>query len=246
MRWVVLKSLACLAVLASAVTASAAVQSISLNATANGSSRYYEYDSDAYVQMDYIHADGVRQRFHGISNPATEYGGDMFPNDYAWRFGTASYDDAGLVSGSGTVPITGLNLGFLTDPTASSFLNIARFGTNNETTTLGAWSGSATFAGGVLTSLNLNVPVTITTSLGLFVGSPLVFTGNFNVSGRNFSLLADAPVPTDLTPPFDPFGRFDFTGTINAVAVPEPSALILAGLALAGGVGYLRRKPAAA
>ena len=91
-------------------------------------------------------------------------GWDLFPNEASFVFGSITYDDSYIVGGSGTAPITAINLG--------NFWASGSSTTDISDTALDLWlfggpvqfafgsldaNDTVTFTNGVLTSINLSL-----------------------------------------------------------------------------------------
>ena len=192
---------------------------ISLSGTADPTSAYYEYYSDAFAQIALRDPppNEHRQRFHAISNPSVVYGGlDLFPNDELMNFGALSYDDGALVGGNGTAAITDLALGITANPLDLAYRNWARF---EMSTYLTGYSGTVTYSQGILTSIDLFATVELR---GTLLGSTVegVYAGSFSISGNQFVVdIEDDPIIDTI---FAPEGApvhlaWQFTGTMDAV-----------------------------
>lgn len=195
-----------------------ATQSVSLNAIGDQSSAYYEYYSDGFARIDQRDPapNEFRQRLHQISNPSVSYGAlDVFPNDEQFRFGSVSYDDAGLVNGYGKVPVTAVNLGITKDPADPAYLNWQRFTTTTE---LHDFSGWVTVYDNQAVSVELNASIDIITTGALGSTIPGVYPGTFSIDGNRFGVnVAGAPV-LDLAFGTGPFSlEWAFDGKISAL-----------------------------
>ncbi|HPF38170.1 MAG TPA: PEP-CTERM sorting domain-containing protein [Phycisphaerae bacterium] len=214
------------AILASSTVLHAGI--VSLHGTADGDSAYYEYNSDAFFQIDLREPapNEHLQRFHAISNPAITFGNpafDGFPNDDDFRLGHVVFDDAGLMGGTGTAPITDVVLGIGADPDDASHINYARF--TDITTTVDTFSGSVELIGGQPVAINLTSAISVTA-----FGGAVSASGVFSITGDQFagSATGDAGFPPV---------EWDFSGALNTV--PEPATFALLG---AAGVALLRRR----
>lgn len=204
-----------------------------LNLTADGSSRYYDYYSDVYAQIDQgFNGDPAIDGYFLIGSGAQIGGGaDVFPFEGAFAgIGSISYNDAGL-SGTGieTATITGLSLN------VNPYIDPNPLGIDSYTTTVDSFSGTVSLFNGAVSGINLLSDVTFT-YLG-FVSAP--FSGAFDINGDAFSLFVDETFAS-------PFGdirqAWDVTGGVNNLAaVPLPGAAILFPSALAM-VGLTRRR----
>lgn len=200
----------------------------SLNVTAADSSAFYEYFSDGFARIDQRDPppNEFRQRFHAISDPSISYGPlDVFPHDGDMRFGAIDYDEKTLVGGTGTAAITALTLGLLSDPFDSTYLNWQRFA---GTTIVNNYSGTISLVNGVVSSIDLDVSVTLNFPSYLLATIPGNYTGEFKITSNNFSLFID---DTDFIDPiFAPAGTdfhlgWDWSGTVNGVVPTLPGDL---------------------
>ncbi len=189
------------AALLAATPAHAADHSLSL--TADGSSRWYEFVSDAFAQLDRgFNNNPALDGFYLISaepdpwNPTVFQpiggGADVFPHeaDFA-SIGTITYTG----SGNGTFPITAITL------------DVARYVADDDaltstgyTTTVTAPSGTITFAGGQLVDLTLTANVRFTYDGSGFGLGNLSYDGTFEVDGGRFSLFVDDSNDSDFGP----------------------------------------------
>ncbi|HZZ74094.1 MAG TPA: hypothetical protein VFE24_17710 [Pirellulales bacterium] len=195
---------------------------ISLAGVADGSSAYYEHFSDGFIQVDLYDPPPreTQQRFHSISNPATEYGSltyDGYPNDANFHLGSITYDETALVGGTGSAPITAVSLGIGADPADPTYININRW---SPTTTVNAFSGTVSFLSGVPTGIYLNATATLDfTAFAVPVSAP----GTFTVNGSYFDGDFDSGDVLGAGTSF----VWDVHGNISAV--PEPSSLAILG-----------------
>ncbi|CAL1125565.1 unnamed protein product [Cladocopium goreaui] len=206
----------------------AAPASLPLSGTADGSSRWYEYFSDGFAQLDQgFGGNPALDGFFLISSlPAFDPiggGANVFPNEAAFNLGTISYDDAGL-SGSGleNTPITGY--------TVDMALNIAdddAIVSQGYTTTLQNVAGSLTFFNGALAAVNMTSDIVFTYDFSGFGGGLLDFTGAFDFNGDSFELLVDnESYPSGFGA--DIKYAWESTGSIDGLAaVPEPGTFAL-------------------
>jgi hypothetical protein len=174
-------------------TASAAEKNLPLTGIADGDSRWYEYYSDAFGQLD--------QGFKG--NPANDGsfliselpdfvpiggGADIFPREAEFDLGTLTYDDAALTGvGAETAAITG----YTVDVSKNIADDDALFSTGYATT-LANVAGSLSFDGGQLVGITLTSDITFTYEIG-----PLAYDGAFSITGNRFELLVDELISTD-------------------------------------------------
>lgn len=224
-----------------AIATAHAASPFTLNLTADGTSRWYDYFSDAFAQIDQpFNGSQVPDGFFQISTlpVLNQFGAfDVFPFESAFSdFGNVSFA-SGTNVGVETRNITGLTLAPNTYVVAESILG------SPTSTLLGALSGTVTTFNGQVSGLNLTVPITFRFD-GSGIGStmPLDYAGEFTLSNNRFSLQADGTNPT-------PFGdmrlRWDVTGSINNLSpIPEPSAwaLMLGGLVTTSAIARRRRR----
>ncbi len=220
------------------VTASAA--DLALTGTADGDSRWYDFFSDSFAQLDRT-PDG----FYLISaetdpfNPAAFQsvggGADVFPDpdEALFDLGVVSYDDSGLTgTGVETVAITGYtNLDFQKNIADDDALTNSGYGTS-----LSNVVGTVTFTDGALTGINLTSDIVFTYDFSGFGAGDLTFSGTYSIAGDRFDLLVNnESYPSG-------FGdiRFvwDSQGVVNQV-IPEPASALLL---LAGSLGFVRRR----
>jgi hypothetical protein len=226
----------------SAPAASAATFNLSF--TADGSSRWYEYFSDSFAQLDRgFGGNPALDGFYSISALPTftqiGTGADVFPTEAAFaNIGSLAFADTFTGSGLETAAITGLTLNF--SPFVADDDNITAAG---YTTGLSAVSGNVTLFNGAVTAINLTSTITFTYDFSGFGAGPLPYSGSFVITGQSFDLYVDhaytAFAPNDLR------YVWDVTGTVNdlaTAAIPEPSATaaLAAGAALA--IALIRRR----
>lgn len=169
----------------------------------------------------------------GSDPPALPSGADpidLFPNETAFSVGSLSYDTAAIMGlGVETTAATAIDLTNLFDPTsATSDISGVGFdllfpGTGIVFGALDA-ADTVTFTDGDLTSIDLEIPVSIVAFFG-------TFTGTFGITGNEFAL------DVNDTQGFSTV-VFDIRGTVASV-VPTPGA---ATLALVGAAGLIRRR----
>jgi hypothetical protein len=216
----------------------ALANTFTLDLTAAGTSRWFDYFSNAFAQISFgSGAAGDADGFYDIDDPSVQYGSfDVFPNEADFSgFGTITHA-SGTGVGTETVSITGATLNPLAFIDAQSALG-------GPTVTLGAASGTVRLVNGVATKVKARVPVTFTYDGSAFGIGPLRYKGNFRTANNGtFSLLVDQ---TRATPFGDARLRWDVTGNIAGFsaageafapaavsAVPEPGTwlLLLAGV----------------
>lgn len=200
-----------------------AATTLNVSLTADGSSRWYEYISDVYAQID-KEPDG----FYLISTDNAVGGGvDVFPHEGNWA-------NVGSFTLSGTVTGVGVETFSIT----SSTFNFAPYIAEDDavigvsyTTTMGApTTGTIQFTNGVVSSIDYNSPITFR-----FIGFETIpFAGQLVINNSGFDLDADGTAPYRW--------RWDATGTAAfAYAVPEPSRFLLVAAGV-GGVLLQRRR----
>ena len=171
---------------------------LSLSSYSDGDSTFYEYYSDGFFRMDlFSPTRPLNQSFHSISNPSTIYNQnfDGFPNDRMFRFGAITYDESGLVNGTGIAPITNLSLGVAKDPSDPGYTNLNRFNTN---TLVDSMTGSVEMLNGVPvdTTLDVNLRLEVVQPLGATMTG--YYPGTFQIRGNRFSLAAEGHQTLDL------------------------------------------------
>lgn len=222
-----------------ALAATATAGTVRLDGIADGDTCYIEQPSDGKVQVDVYDPPPrqTQQRFHSILDPSVTYGNtayDGFPNDANFRLGRVTYDESGLVGGTGIAPITGLMLGIGNDPTVPSgdpvYYNYYRWVplVTTVTTPIGSLNGTVTLVGGVVRSIDFDAAVKLTISP--FTGVTLDIPGTFSVHGNRF----DGHMEVATNPNPNSSLIYDMAGTLTTVVVPEPSSLILAVVGCAG------------
>jgi hypothetical protein len=182
---------------------------------ADGNSRFYEYVSEGFVQMDWTHpSQPTHQSYRNISNPSTMYGAayDAFPNDNEFRMGMVQFDDKGLVGGTGDAPITEVTFGVSKDPFDAAYINWARFTTN---TTVNGFEGTVQLVNGVPAGMTLDIDVTLE-MVGFYSATEIgYYNGNFTVAGNRFDLAVEGTQTLDISFGTQPVPlEWDFTGTL--------------------------------
>jgi hypothetical protein len=193
----------------------AATVTVPLDADADLTSVFYTYWSEGVAQLNRPWADTDRQPFWSTKFPDQTYNSnfDFFPNDSAMKFGELTYDDASLISGSGTAAITGLILGIEFSPLEPSYVNGTWLSFSTDLTT---YSGSVTVVDGTATGIDLTADYT---SRGYFGSTPIDASGTFTVLGDQFQVEASGYNPS-LGASFNPSIAWDWTGTILNLAQP--------------------------
>lgn len=195
----------------------AAVVTVSLDAVADPTSNFNAYWSEGLVQLNMPFPGTTRQPFWDTKDLSRTYNNafDFFPNEAAMKFGHLTYDNASLVSGSGSAAITGLTLGIERDPLNSNYVNGSWL---SFTTDLQAYSGSVTVSNGAVTRIDLTASYS---SLGYFGLTPVNGSGTFSVSGSTFQVLASATNPGFGN--YNPSMAWNWSGVISSVATAPPT-----------------------
>jgi hypothetical protein len=147
---------------------------------------------------------------------------DGFPNDEDFRLGSLTYDDSGLVGGTGVAPVTGIELNIFHDPDDTSYINYGRWVNPVNETIVDNFVGSVTLASGVVTAINMtsNAHLRFLPVGSVFLDAP----GTFIVSGDRF----EGYFEVNTTPTTKMI--WDFAGTLTTVTVPELSTLSMVSL----------------
>lgn len=219
-----------------------------LDLVADGDSRWYEFFSGAFTQLDkgFDAGSGPDPALDGaflIEGDAPGYdvdtfdpttfapavfaqiggGVDSFPNEANFSSNySVEYDASGLTgAGLETAPITAFNLAFENDIADDDGL------VGGYTSSTSAASGTVSLVDGTVVSVNGGASVTHTYDFTAFGAGPLPYLGAFSISGNQWSLLVDGSYPSGLGTPL----RYvwDAHGTATSL-VPEPSSLALVGL----------------
>jgi hypothetical protein len=191
---------------------------LSLNARSDLDSAFYEYFSAGFVRMDqFSSTNPTFQNFHDINNPAVEYGKgfDGFPNDRNFRLGHVTYDEGGLVGGTGVAPITGVTLGITLDPSDGTYENWRRFST---VTVVDLFEGAVNVVDGAPVSAVLDASVTLQVS-NVF-GSTVIgeYQGTFSLEGARFEFQAEGNPVFDTIWGTGPVHlKWDFSGRLTAL-----------------------------
>ena len=159
----------------------------------------------------------MNQNFNNISDPSVQYGQgfDGFPNDRNFRLGHITYDDSGVVNGTGQAPITGVTLGITRDPADSTYENWRRFTTE---TVINTFEGVVDLVNGAPVSATLDAAVTL--KLSNVFGSTLVgeYPGTFSLDGGRFDFQAEGDPVLDTSFGTGPFHlAWDFGGKLTAL-----------------------------
>ena len=204
-----MKQLAFAAIGVSMVCSAAAAESFDLSLTADGTSRWYDYFSDAFGQIDQgFRGDDDRDGFFLISElPAyvpIGRGADLFPSEgELTNIGTIEFDAA-----SGAVSDLSLDVD---DFVAYNFsvLN-SRLG-NGYSTSVSNVSGNVTASGEGVSAINLSADIKFT--YGNTPPDTVEYNGTFSIADDEFQLLVDDD------PKIPGFGSFryvwDVFGEVN-------------------------------
>lgn len=224
----------------SAPVASAA--NFALGLTADGSSRWYEYFSDVFAQLDRGHGGNpALDGFYSISALPTftqvGAGADVFPSEANFaNIGTLTFADTFSGAGVESAAITGLTLDF--SPFVADDDNVLSAG---YTTGLSGVIGTVSLFNGAVTSIDLTSTITFTYDFSGFGGGPLPYIGTFSIVDDAFTLFVD-DAQTILAPD-DLRYVWDVTGAVNGLApIPEPSTTTALAAVAALGFAALRRR----
>jgi hypothetical protein len=218
---------------------------LQLQGIADGSSKYIEEYSDGYFQVDLYDPPPreTQQRFHALSNPAVTFGNtafDGFLTDANWTLGSLTFDETGLLGGTGTAAITGLVLGI----DRPEFQNYNRWRSltapnTPPVNTVLNFFGTVDLVGGVVTNVNLTSTLQIQSATTFPFGS-FTATGLFMINGNRFDGYIVSPDEHPASPG-DQRYIYDFSGTLSTVAIPEPGTWAML-LSAGGSLIWLRRR----
>ncbi|MEM1013317.1 MAG: hypothetical protein AAGI46_13990, partial [Planctomycetota bacterium] len=228
-----------------AVPVSAFASEVDLDFAADGKSRWYEWSSGVFAQLDQGRdGDPALDGFFDVtdlddSDGLTPIFGavDVFPLEGNLAdIGTLSYD--GPVGGTGTFAVTAINLNFQPFVADDDAL-LDAFSTGPYTTTVSGISGTVTLVGGVVTSFD-NIVGDVTFSYPNATGSVDYFGDDALVlDGLTFDLgLREAVAPSPFSPVQDL--EWDVFGAASGVSVPEPGIATLGLLTLGSLLGRRR------
>lgn len=221
-------------------SAGQAATTVNVSLSADGGSRFYEYFSDAFAQLDRGFngnpaLDGFYLISDNVNNPGTftQVGGgaDVFPHEGNWS-NVGSFTLNGTATGIGVelFTITGATFDF--SPYIADDDSIANAGYTTSFSSVP--TGTITLTNGVVTDLSFTGPIVFT--YDTFLGS-LPYEGTLAIDETGFNLAVDGVNPTM----FGDFRyRWDATGGSSFAVVPEPSVAML-GL-LAGVFAFRRRR----
>lgn len=187
-----------LAIALAAAAAPAAAADFPLSFTADGSSRWYEFYTDSFAQLDKGYGgDPALDGFFRIGAEADPFapvvfqeaadGADVFPHEHAFaNIGTISY--AG--SGDGTFPITAVALDVSPHVTAEYGV----LGTDYRTT-VASPIGTVTVSGGVVTDIRLEAAIRFELDANYIPSMGwLPYDGTLSMAGDRFDILVDDEV----------------------------------------------------
>lgn len=209
------------------VTTAPAFNELDISVTADGSSQFIDYFSNAYAQID-LTPDGM----YTISTTTLLGSGvNGFANNGVWNsLGSLVLD--GNVTGTGVenFNIIGSN-GFDFD----SVIDGAAFSVVGDySTSISGVSGTATVTNGLVTSLAFSSSITFE-----FLAAPgAPYVGTLSITESSFDLFVDDDTINFGSPVRQ---AWDVEGSTTSIQViPEPSSLLL--IALGVGMGVIRRR----
>lgn len=220
-----------------------AATTVDVSLTANGASRWYDYFSDAYGQINLNPSGPYEDGFYQIgTNTPLGGGADIFPNEGNWA-------NVGTLTLSGTVQGVGVE----TFNIVSSTFDFDQYIADNDAilntgylTQMGAIStGTISFLNGVVTDIDFSSGISFIYDFSGFGAGPLPFSGTLAINNAGFDLFADSSYPSgfgnDIRFVWDADGSASFN-----YAVPEPSRALLLAASFGGVCLRRRRKHAAA
>jgi hypothetical protein len=175
--------------------APAAAADFPLSFTADGTSRWYEFYTDSFAQLDKGYGgDPALDGFFRISAEADPFaptvfqeaaeGADVFPHERQFaNIGTITYTG----SGNGTFPITAVTLDVSPHVTAEHGV----LGTDYRTTVSNP-VGTITFAGGVVTDIRLEAAIRFELDANYIPSMGwLPYDGTLSMAGNRFDIFVD-------------------------------------------------------
>lgn len=200
-----------LTLLALVSTAVSALAQINVSLTPSGTSRFSDYFSNAYAQVN-LSPQGMydidTNTLFGSANPFASG---------SWNIGSLNLDGTPTLSGSesfNVIGATGFDFNGFIDGNTASVLGA-------YSTSISGVSGSVSLLDGAITSLTFNSTVSFT-----FDAAPgLPYIGALSMDATSFDLLVD---DDSVDFGFGPVRQvWDVDGATTANAVPEPSTGIL-------------------
>ncbi|MEM9480533.1 MAG: hypothetical protein AAGA58_12840 [Verrucomicrobiota bacterium] len=214
---------------------------LSLDATADGNTRFYSYFSASFCQLDqgWSNSQGASEEIDGFFALAdlpdfTPIGSgvDFFPREEDFEFGTVTYDDTTITGiGMESVPVTGLNLtvgGNFRDGRAT----VGELGNDIMDTITVIRSIDPESRVELVDGVPRHLFLTAFITLDYELTDGAEFDGVFTVFGDKFTLLVDGTYDTGIPNPnregetFKFRQRWDSTGVIDALQPDTFQSLI--------------------